>query len=401
MNNKKFKLITLLGIRPDIIRMFKLIKLLDNGQKKHNYEHIFAHTGQHFDFELDDIFYKELGVRRPDWNMQVGKTLKDSGGPTNLAYQAGLLFQKTLEMINKFSPDAIMYLGDTNSVLSSIIVARTGVPVIHIEAGGRSYDWRMPEEKNRIIIDHLADALYCYMPRHKEILMHEGVQENRIKIIGNIIYDALDEFAKKAEKNKILETLSLHKKEYILTTLHREENTTEKNILLEKLKDLIKLSKEIPVVFPLMPRVKQNLIKFNLYNQLEKSNIIITKPLGYLEFLKLQKEAKLIITDSGTVQEEALILGVPALVCRRSTERPETIQVGATILSEKNLYKNANKTMNLKIKWNKKILNPTSKSPSLNIYNDLINKIKNNYFIKSRNKKTIKNKFINEAYGNF
>lgn len=401
MKNKKFKLITLLGIRPDIIRMFKLIKLLDSGQKKHGYKHIFAHTGQHFDFELDKIFYQELCVRRPDWNMQIGKTLKERGGPTNFAYQSALLFKKTFEMINKFSPDAVMYLGDTNSVLSSVIVARLGVPVIHIEAGGRSFDWRMPEEKNRIIIDHLSDVLYCYMPRHKEILISEGIQKNRIKVVGNIIYDALDEFKIKSEKSTILSDLKLENNNYILITLHREENTNEKNILSKKIKDLIKLSKKFAVVFPLMPRVKQNLIKFSLYNSLINSKIILTKPLGYFDFLKLQKKARLIITDSGTVQEEALILGVPALVTRRSTERPETIKVGATILSENNLYENAIKAMNLKINWNKKILNPTAKSPSLNIYNDLIKKIKSNYFITSRKYNKIKNKFIDEAYGKF
>ncbi len=401
MNNKKFKLITLLGIRPDIIRMFKLIKLLDDGQKIHNYKHIFAHTGQHFDYELDQIFYRELGVRPPDWNMQIGKILKESGGLTNFAYQSALLFQKTFEMIEKFSPDAVLYLGDTNSVLSSIIVSRLSVPVIHIEAGGRSFDWRMPEEKNRIIIDHLSDALYCYMPRHRNILINEGIQSDRIKVVGNIIYDALDKFIIKSDKSNILSNLKLKKNNYILVTLHREENSSEKNILSEKIKDLIKLSKKYTIIFPLMPRVKQNLIKFSLYNNLIKSKIILTNPLGYFDFLKLQKNAQLIITDSGTVQEEAMILGVPALVTRRSTERPETIKVGATIQSENNLYKNAIKAMGLKINWDKKILNPTGKSPSLNIYNDLIKKIKNNYFKKSREYKNIKNKFINEAYGKF
>src|SRR5262249_53290383 len=150
MAKKPFRLITLLGIRPDIIRMFKLIQLLDAGQKEYGYQHLFMHTGQHFDYELDAVFYEQLGVRQPDHNLEVGKTLRERGGATTFTHQMALLFERVEAMVKEYQPDAVMYLGDTNSVTSSFVVARLGVPVIHLEAGGRSFDWRMPEEKCRI-----------------------------------------------------------------------------------------------------------------------------------------------------------------------------------------------------------------------------------------------------------
>lgn len=396
---KKFKLVTLLGIRPDIIRMFKLIKLLDDNQEKYGYEHIFAHTGQHFDHELDGVFYEQLGVRKPDVNFNVGKILKEGGGATTFEHQLGLSLKKLTEFIETEKPDAIMYLGDTNSVLSSIVVARNNVPVIHLEAGGRSFDWRMPEEKCRIVIDHMSDALYSYMPRYKDMLLAEGVADFRIKVIGNIIYDAVEQFLPIADKSLILEECKLKPQDYVLVTLHREENTSDLEKLKEKTKGLIALAKEEKIIWPLMPRVKNNLEKIGLLQEIEGAGIIVTKPLGYFEFLKLQKEAKLIISDSGTVQEEALILGVPALISRLATERPETIEAGATILANDNLYENAKKAMALNKNWDKTVLNPEGGSPSQRVFDDLMEKIQSGFFKKSRQFEAIKdNKFVREAY---
>jgi len=395
---KKFKIITLLGIRPDLIRMHKLIKLLDQGQNKHNYQHIFVHSGQHFDYELDEVFYKELGVRKPDINLGIGKILKKQG-KTNQAYQSALLFEKADELIKKIKPNAVLFLGDTNTVIASLIVAKNNIPVIHIESGGRSFDWRMPEEKNRIIIDHLSDVLYCYLKRYKEILLSEGIAEFRIKVIGNIIVDALDSFLLLAKKSLILDKLGIQKENYILCTLHREENIEDKDIFTRKVKDLIQLSLQNPVVFPIMPRVKVKIEKYKLDSLLKKSNIIQTKPLGFLDFLKLEQNAKLIITDSGTVQEEALILGIPCLVSRRSTERPETIKAGATILSDENLYQNALKTMKMRTDWDRNVLNPQGGSPSKRVYEDIIEKMKSGFFEKSRSFEILKNnRFVKEAY---
>lgn len=395
----KFKIVTLLGIRPDIIRMHKLIRLLDEGQEKNNYTHIFAHTGQHFDYELDEIFYDQLQVRKPTINLNIGKTLKEKGGITTFVDQMGILFNKTAELIETERPDAVIFLGDTNSVLASQVFARYNIPVIHIEGGGRSYDWRMPEEKNRIVIDHLSDMIYCYLPRYKEILISEGVPDYRIKVIGNIIDDALKSFLSLAEKSSILEKLQINRYSYALTTIHREENTENKEELIAKIDGLIQLAKDMPVVFPLMPRVKKALDKFGLSLILNHANVIQTKPLGFLDFLHLEKYAKVIVTDSGTIQEEALILGVPCLVTRLSTERPETIQAGATILAHESLYENAKKALSLKKDWNRTILNPFNTSPSEIVFQDLIEKINSDFFKNSRTFNYIKtNPFVHEAY---
>ena len=399
---KKFKLVTLLGIRPDIIRMHKLIELLDEGQKKANYTHIFAHTGQHFDYELDEVFYRQLAVRKPDVNFHVGKILKEGGGHTTHVYQTGLLFQKLASYVEETKPDAIMYLGDTNSVISSIITARYRIPVIHIEGGGRSFDWRMPEEKDRIIIDHLSDMIYCYLPRYKNILLSEGIPEFRIKVVGNIIDDALKSFLPLSEKSAILEKLGVKKGFYALVTIHREENTEGKEELTKKVEGLVRLSKDLTIVFPVMPRVKRALDTFSLSVLLSRSNIIQTKPLGFLDFLHLEKYAKVIITDSGTVQEEALILGVPCLVTRLSTERPETIQAGATILANDDLYKNVLKALTLKRNWDRTALNPFNTSPSEVIFHDIISKMRSGFFQKSRGFNYIKaDSFVKQAYGKF
>ena len=396
---KKFKLVTLLGIRPDIIRMFKLIKLLDDNQEKYGYEHIFAHTGQHFDHELDGVFYEQLGVRKPDVNFNVGKILREGGGATTFEHQLGLSLKKLTEFIEAEKPDAIMYLGDTNSVISSLVPPRYQIPVIHIEGGGRSFDWRMPEEKARIIIDHMSDMIYSYLDRYKRILLSEGIADFRVKVIGNIICDAIEEFLPLAEKTLSHEKLGVKKGEYALVTIHREENTDFKEELTAKVLDLIKLSQEMPVVFPIMPRVKKNLEKFELQKLLDQSSIIQTKPLGFLDFLNLEQYAKLTITDSGTVQEESLILGVPCLTTRLSTERPETIEAGATILANDNLYENAKKAMALNKNWDKNVLNPEGGSPSQRVFDDLMEKIQSGFFKKSRQFEAIKdNKFVREAY---
>jgi UDP-N-acetylglucosamine 2-epimerase (non-hydrolysing) len=389
---KKFKLVTLLGIRPDIIRMHKLIRLLDENQEKYGYTHVFAHSGQHFDYELDGIFYKELNVRQPDVNFKVGKTLKESGGPTTHAYQTALLFEKTAEFIEKENPDVILFLGDTNTVLSSVVIARYGVPVVHIEGGGRSFDWRMPEEKCRIIIDHLSDMIYSYLPRYKEILKREGVPDFRSKVVGNIIVDATDEFLPIAEKSGIMEELGLRDKEFILVTLHREENLGDDVFVASVNVALARLSDELscPVVFPIMPRAK---------GKFDESKIMATKPLGFFDFLNLEKNTKLIISDSGTVQEEALILGTPCLITRRSTERPETIEAGATILAHENIYENAMKALELPNTWDRTVLNPYGTSPSQVIFDDLMEKIESGFFKTSRNFENVANDpIVRQAY---
>ncbi len=396
---KKFKLVTLLGIRPDIIRMHKLIRMLDEGQDQHNYRHIFVHSGQHFDYELDKVFYEELRVRHPDINLALGADLK-AEGRTGPAHQAARLFARVDQLIDEIKPDAILYLGDTNTTASSLVAAVKNVPVIHIEAGGRSFDWRMPEEKNRLTIDHMSDALYVYLDRYQEILLHEGIAPSRITVVGNIITDAIKEFNLLAGQRKAAEKLGVKKAPYALCTLHRQENVDDKDVLVRKTKDLIRLARELTVVWPVMPRARKKLEEYNLLPALQKSEIIRTKPLGFLDFMNLEQNAKLIVTDSGTVQEEALIMGVPCLVIRRSTERPETIEAGATVMSDTDLYSHALAAMNMETGWDRSVLNPGGGSPSERIYHDLMSKISDGFFGQSRDYEFLKdNPFVPECYG--
>jgi len=399
----KFKLLTLLGIRPDYIRMCKLIKLLDG--YKDNFEHILVHSGQHYDPELFGNFLKEFDIRQPDIDLGIGLTLKKRG-VSNHAYQTALLGERVYDLIEKIKPSAVMYLGDTNTVLSSITVARCGVPVIHLEAGGRSFDWRMPEEKNRIVIDHLSDALYSYLPRYKDVLVSEGIDAFRVKVIGNIIMDAVNDYEAKADASKILEELKVKEKQFILVTLHREENISAKEILKNKLSDILKFAKEenLPIIFPVMPRTAAMVEKYELGRLLNNPQFIKTKPLGFFDFLKAEKTARLIVSDSGTVQEEALIMGTPCVIARRSTERPETIWAGATILEEfegkETLYNKMREAYNMKTDWDRNILNPEGGSPSERAHQDLISKIQSNYFENSRSFETLKNKeFVRNVYG--
>ncbi|TRZ64525.1 MAG: UDP-N-acetylglucosamine 2-epimerase (non-hydrolyzing) [Spirochaetia bacterium] len=398
----KFKLLTLLGIRPDYIRMYKLIKLLDG--YKDNFEHLLVHSGQHYDPELFGNFLKEFDIRQPDIDLGIGLTLKERG-VSNHAYQTALLGERVYDLIEKVKPSAVMYLGDTNTVLSSITVARCGVPVIHLEAGGRSFDWRMPEEKNRVVIDHLSDALYSYLPRYKDILVSEGIDDFRVKVIGNIIMDAVNDYEVKADASKILEELGVKEKQFILVTLHREENISVKEILENKLSDILRFAKEekLPVVFPVMPRTAAMIEKYELGYLLNDSQFIKNKPLGFFDFLKAEKTARLIVSDSGTVQEEALIMGTPCVIARRSTERPETIWAGATILEgfegKETLYNKMREAYNMKTDWDRNILNPEGGSPSERAYQDFILKVQSNYFETSRSFETLKNKkFIRRTY---
>src|SRR5713101_7979208 len=282
---KNFKLLTLLGIRPDIVRMHKLLALLDRGQAQYGYHHIYAHSGQHFDYQLDGVFHRQLNVRSPKPNLGTGRTLKRTG-ETSHVHQSALLFQKTAQMLERLRPDAVLYLGDTNTVLSAIVVAKYGIPVIHIEGGGRSFDWRMPEEKNRIIIDHLSDLAYCYLDRYRQLLLREGIPDFRVVTVGNIIVDALSSFLPAADKSRVLHRLGLKEKEYALCTLHREENIENKSVLLDKLDGLRQLSRTLPVVLPVMPRLRARISKHKFQEILKKSRVITTGPLGFLEFLK-------------------------------------------------------------------------------------------------------------------
>lgn len=317
---KKIRVMTLLGIRPDLIRMSKLIKMLDDSSV---IEHIFVHTGQHYSENLDKIFYEQLGLRSPDMNLGVGKP-----GQT-LGNQLANMFIKTEEALNYYNPDYVILLGDTNTALASIIVARKNVKLIHIEAGMRSFDWRMPEEKNRIVADHLSDILYIYLNDYANHAILEGIDPTKISIVGNPIVDIVDEWSEKI--NEIDIERYTDNSPFIFATIHREENVENKEVLKSIIRSFEKISKleNTKLLLALMPRTKSCLEKFNI----DYSGIKTIDPVGFFECLALQKRAKFIMTDSGTIQEESCILGTHCLTIRESTERPQAMECGAGILA--------------------------------------------------------------------
>lgn len=311
------KILTIIGTRPEIIRLSRIIPILDNSNKN-----IIVHTGQNYDYELDKIFFKDLKLRKPDYYLGARGTFAD---------QFSTISKKLEKIILKEKPEKFIVLGDTNSSLGCIVAKRLGVKVYHLEAGNRSFIKNSPEEINRKIIDHTSDINMPYTQRSCENLVREGIPRNKIFIIGNPIFEVINFYRDRIKDSKIFKHLKVEKKNYAVCTLHREENVDDKEKFKIYLDWLNKIVKEfnINIIFPIHPRSKKkiNKFKFKLSNK-----IIITKPLGFLDFLNLEINSKFLITDSGTVQEEASILDKKCFVFRDSTERPETIESGNTIL---------------------------------------------------------------------
>jgi UDP-N-acetylglucosamine 2-epimerase (non-hydrolysing) len=314
------KIMTIFGTRPEIIRLSLVMKILDQ-----HTEHITVHTGQNYHESLSDIFIKDLEVRTPD--VHFGIIAKSFGE------QVGQILSKTDEVLEQFKPDRILILGDTNSALSAIVAARKGVPVYHMEAGNRCYDNRVPEEVNRRIIDHSSAILLPYTERSKENLVSEGIERERIFVTGNPIKEVLDVFDPKIEESDSLEKFAVKPFEYFLVTLHRAENVD----LPERLESIFEGFRRVVEKFDkkmlvsVHPRTAEKLDKFGIKTETDKIKLL--EPLGFFDFVKLEKNALAVLTDSGTVQEECAIFGIPNVTLRDVTERPETIECGSNILS--------------------------------------------------------------------
>ncbi|WP_042697871.1 non-hydrolyzing UDP-N-acetylglucosamine 2-epimerase [Thermococcus sp. PK] len=308
------------GTRPEIIKLAPVIRAFE----RKGIEPLIIHTGQHYDYEMSKIFLEELELHKIDYHLEVGSGTQ--------AYQTGIAMIKIEEVLMEEKPDVTLVQGDTNTVLAGALASvKLKIPVAHVEAGLRSFDRTMPEEINRILADHASEILFAPTEDAKKNLEREGIVEG-VYVVGNTIVDAVLQNSEIAErKSRILETLGLEPKEYALLTAHRAENTdSEEN--LKKLVEIIE-SLPIPVVYPVHPRTEKRLKSFGLWERLEaKEHVVLTKPLGYLDFLKLQKNAKFVLTDSGGVQEESIILNVPCLTLRYNTERPETIKAGGNVL---------------------------------------------------------------------
>ncbi|CAH0131684.1 non-hydrolyzing UDP-N-acetylglucosamine 2-epimerase [Peribacillus sp. NPDC101481] len=315
------KVMTILGTRPEIIRLSLIIKKLD----QYADSHILVHTGQNFTTSLSEIFFQQLQVRKPDYvllNQQ--KTLGE---------QLSAIFKNLETILLKEKPDKVLVLGDTNSGLSSILAERLGIPVIHMEAGNRCFDLEVPEEKNRKIIDAVSSLNLPYTPQSKENLLKEGIPSKRIYLSGNPIYEVLNHYNNEIEQSGILDKMNLKKEDYFLVTAHRAENVDYEDRLMEIMKgiNLVAETYQKRIICSLHPRTKS---RIELSPNLDVHPLIeFHEPFGFFDFVKLEKSAFCVLTDSGTVQEECCLFHVPAVTIRKTTERPETIESGSNMLS--------------------------------------------------------------------
>jgi UDP-N-acetylglucosamine 2-epimerase (non-hydrolysing) len=315
---KKLKLVTVIGTRPEIIRLAEIIKLADDV-----FEHVLVHTGQNYDYNLNEIFFRDLGLREPDYYLGV------SG--SNLGETIGNIIAKSYNLFREIQPEALLVLGDTNSVLCTIPAKRLKIPIFHMEAGNRCFDQNVPEEINRKISDHISDINLCYTENSRRYLLSEGFRKDHVFVTGSPLYEVLVKNEQNILNSNVLSELELTPKDYFVVSAHREENIDLNNNF-DKLVDSInsiadKYKKRI--VFSVHPRTRIKIealkVKFN-------SLITLMPPFGFFDYVHLQKNAYCVLSDSGTISEESAMLSFPAISIRTSTERPEAIDSGSIVL---------------------------------------------------------------------
>lgn len=313
------KIISIIGARPQFIKVSVVSEEL-----RKNFTEVIIHTGQHYDYEMSKLFFEQLDIPEPDYHLNVGSGTH--------GYQTGEMLKRIEEILIAEKPDMVLTYGDTNSTLAGALAAsKMHVKIGHIEAGLRSFDKSMPEEINRIITDHCSDLLFCPTKTAVNNLMREGITSG-VYHTGDVMVDCLLKYIEVAEeKTTILEDLEIDRKRYLVFTIHRANNTDNRDNLEQILGALSEISE--PIIFPIHPRTRKSLIEFRLYDKLiNQKNIKVIQPLGYLEFLRLMKNARKIITDSGGIQKEAYILKVPCITLRENTEWVETVQDGWNVL---------------------------------------------------------------------
>jgi UDP-N-acetylglucosamine 2-epimerase (non-hydrolysing) len=312
-----------LGTRPEII---KTAPIIFEAQRR-NIPVGIIHTGQHYSAELDGIFFQELRLPEPVVNLHIGSH--------PAARQIGLMMDKLTDAFAQYRPTSVLVQGDTNSVLAGALAAdKNGIPVAHLEAGLRNYDWSMPEEANRVLSDRLSTWLFCPTDIQRRQVSLEGIDPARVHVVGNSVVDAVTHFREEAERrSKIMDELQLRHQPYALLTLHRPNNVDDPKKLQTLLNHIAQATQEqnISVIFPIHPRTQEIAQRHGVT---VPSHIRVIKPLGYLDTLALQMHAALVLTDSGGIQEEACVLQVPSVTIRPNTERPETVEVGASVLCE-------------------------------------------------------------------
>ena len=315
---KKLKLMTIVGTRPEIIKLSEVIKKSDK-----YFDHILVHTGQNYDYTLNQVFFEELGIREPDHYLNVvGK---------NLGETMGNVLAKSYEIMVQEQPEALLVLGDTNSCLSVISAKRLKIPIFHMEAGNRCFDENLPEEINRRIVDHTSDVNLCYTEHARNYLNWEGVPKERTYVVGSPMAEILKVNKEMIDKSKVLETLGLEKNKYILLSAHREENIDNEDNFIGLMNAVNAMAEnyDLPIIYSTHPRSK------NLIEQREfkfHSNVRSLSPFGFADYNHLQKNAFCVVSDSGTIAEEASYFKFPAVSIRTSTERPEALDKGNMII---------------------------------------------------------------------
>ena len=317
------RVLNVCGARPNFM---KIAPLMDRYADVPGIEPLLVHTGQHYDEKMSDLFFRELGIPEPDVNLEVG--------PGSHAVQTAEIMLRFEPVVERFRPDWVVVVGDVNSTVAcSLVAAKLGVRVAHVEAGLRSGDWTMPEEINRVLTDRLSDLLFVTEPSGVENLRREGIAPERIHLVGNVMIDTLLKHRRKAAESTVLADLGLRENGYALVTLHRPSNVDDAEALAEILAALAEISREVSVVFAVHPRTRQRIESFGLGPALAAApDLRLIDPIGYLDFLRAMSDARVVLTDSGGIQEETTILGVPCLTLRRNTERPITVSQGTNQL---------------------------------------------------------------------
>jgi UDP-N-acetylglucosamine 2-epimerase (non-hydrolysing) len=314
---------TVIGTRPEIIKLSEIIKKSDLF-----FNHILVHTGQNYDYELNQIFFEELGIRKPDYYLNVVGN--------DLGQTMGNVISKSYELMSEILPDAILLLGDTNSCLSVISAKRLKIPVFHMEAGNRCFDLNLPEEINRIIVDHTSDINLCYSNISKNNLIKEGIELDKIFVVGSPMNEIINFHIDKIQNSKVLKKLNLESRKYFVLSVHREENLDNDasffNIL--SIINEITIYYNMPIIFSVHPRTRKKLTDNNI---VLPSSVIVNRPFGFYDYIELQNNAFCVMSDSGTLAEESAVLKFPAISLRTSTERQEAIEMGVFILSNNNI----------------------------------------------------------------
>ncbi len=340
------------GARPNFMKVAPIYAEMK--RRPEEFEPLIVHTGQHYDAAMSDSFFEDLGMPTPDVHLGVG-----SGSH---AVQTAKIMTEFEPVLLEHKPDWVLVVGDVNSTIACALVSvKLGVKVAHVEAGLRSRDRQMPEEINRILTDSISDLLFTTSQDADENLAQEGIPTERVRFVGNVMIDSLLEHLNIAESSTVRSDLGIDGKDYAVLTLHRPSNVDDKSTFSGILDALLTVAEKLPLIFPVHPRTKAKIEEFGFADAIANSNIRLVEPLGYLDFMRLYSGAKLVLTDSGGLQEETTVLGIPCLTLRENTERPVTIEMGTNILvgtDTGKICEAAAKILDLRSKISNKIIPP-------------------------------------------